>query len=184
MSQEDYDNAPQTLTIREFKCDGKIMVTTMLCAKKSSKKELFDLYKQRWHIEVDFRNIKTTMGMEHLRCKTPEMAIKELWVYLLAYNSIRILMAKSAELSGQLPRELSFKHTIQIWLAWELYRQYDDQMIEALLFMIAEVQVGNRPGRIEPRALKRRLKAYPLLMKARADAKEYVRKNGHPKKQK
>ncbi len=119
MSQEEYDQAPDTLKVREMKVGGKIMVTTMLCPKKAAKKTLKTLFHSRWNVELDLRNIKTTLGMEHLRCKTPEMAIKELWVYLLAYNLIRMLMVQAALLADRIPRQLSFKHTVQIWIAWQ-----------------------------------------------------------------
>ncbi len=134
---------------------------------------------------MDLRNIKTTLGMERLRCKTPEMAIKELWVYLLAYNLIRLLMAQAALLADQIPRQLSFKHTVQLWISWQSRGggTHDAVCIHALLVLIAEPRVGLRPGRIEPRALKRRLKSYPLLTKPRRLAQEEVRQNRHPKKQ-
>jgi hypothetical protein len=185
MSQEDYDQAPSTLTVREFQAGGKIMVTTFLCAKDVPKSSLKVLYRRRWNVELDLRNIKTTLGMEQLRCKTPAMAIKELWVYLLAYNLIRLLMAQAALLADQVPRQLSFKHTVQIWGSWQQRGggTHDAVVIRALLVLIAEPRVGLRPGRIEPRALKRRLKNYPLLTKPRRIAQEEVRKNGHPKKQ-
>jgi hypothetical protein len=134
---------------------------------------------------LDLRNIKTTLGMEQLRCRTPQMAIKELWVYLLAYNLIRLLMAQAALLADQIPRQLSFKHTVQIWMAWQQRggATHDAVSINALLVLIAEPRVGLRPGRLEPRALKRRHKPFPLLTKPRAEAREYTRVNGHPKKQ-
>ncbi len=135
--------------------------------------------------QLDLRNIKTTLGMERLRCRTPEMAIKELWVYLLAYNLIRLLMAQAALLADQIPRQLSFKHTVQIWLSWQQRggSTHDAASVNALLVLIAEPRVGLRPGRIEPRALKRRPKAYPLLTKPRIEARAEVREHGHPKKQ-
>jgi hypothetical protein len=80
MSQDEYDQAPATLTVREFKAGGKIMVTTFLNPKEEPKNALKILYRNRWNVELDLRNIKTTLGMEQLRCKTPEMAMKELWV--------------------------------------------------------------------------------------------------------
>lgn len=186
MSQEDYDRAPDTLKVREVKAGGKILVTTMLCPKKVPKDALKLLFRCRWNVELDIRNIKTTMGMEHLRCKTPEMATKELWVYLLAYNLIRLLMAQAALLADLLPRQLSFKHTVQIWVAWQQHGggTYDGTAIVRMLILIAELEVGNRPGRMEPRALKRRQKQYPLLRQLRQDAREDIRENGHPKKQK
>ena len=113
------------------------------------------------------------------------MAIKELWVYLLAYNLIRLLMAQAALLADQIPRQLSFKHTVQIWIAWQQRGggTLDAVCIHALLVLIAEPRVGLRPGRVEPRALKRRMKPFPLLTKPREVAREEIKKNGHPKKQ-
>jgi hypothetical protein len=185
MSPYEYDQAPATLKVREFQAGGKMMVTTFLCPKETPKRLLKALYRQRWNVELDLRNIKTTLGMEHLRCKTPAMAIKELWVYLLAYNLIRLLMAQAALLADQIPRQLSFKHTVQIWMAWQQRGggTHDAVSINALLLLMAEPRVGLRPGRIEPRALKRRPKSFPLLTKPRQIAREEVRKNGHPKKQ-
>ena len=185
MSPYEYDQVPATLKVREFQADGKIMVTTFLCPKETPKKALKVLYRCRWNVELDLRNIKTTLGMEHLRCKTPEMAVKELWVYLLAYNLIRLLMAQAALLADQIPRQLSFKHTVQIWMAWQQRGggTHDAVSVNALLVLIAEPRVGLRPGRIEPRALKRRPKPFPLLTKPRQVAREEIQKNGHPKKQ-
>ena len=157
----------------------------MLCPKETPKVVLKALYRCRWNVELDLRNIKTTLGMERLRCKSPEMAIKELWVYLLAYNLIRLLMAQAALLADQIPRQLSFKHTVQIWTAWQQRGggTHDAVSINALLALIAEPRVGLRPGRVEPRALKRRPKPFPLLTKPRPAAQEEIRKYGHPKKQ-
>jgi hypothetical protein len=184
MSPEEYAQAPATLTVRECQAGGKIMVTTLLCPKATPKSMLKVLYRQRWHVELDLRNLKTTLGMEHLRCKTPAMALKELWVYLLAYNLIRLLMAQAALLADQIPRQLSFKHVVQIWgCVLQCGGTRDCVCIHALLVMMAEPRVGRRGGRIEPRALKRRLKSYPLLTKPRKIAQEEVREHGHPKKQ-
>lgn len=185
MSPYEYDQVPHTLKVREFQAEGKIMVTTFACPKKTPKKAPEALYRQRWNVELDLRNIKTTFGMERLRCKTPQMAIKELWVYLLAYNLIRLLMGQAALLADQIPRQLSFKHTVQIWMAWQQRGggTHDAVSIHALLVLIAEPRVGLRPGRIEPRAVKRRPKPFPLLTKPRQIARGEVRENGHPKKQ-
>lgn len=184
MAQGNYDGAPDFLTLRELKVEGKILITTLLSAKKFLRHELKALYKRRWHIEVDLRNIKTTLGMETLSCKTPEMAEKEMWVYFLAYNLIRLLMAQSALLADKLPRQLSFKHTVQLWLAWCQQTQTDDiKTDERILFvLIAQKTVGNRPGRIEPRAVKRRPKPFSLLMENREKARDKIRIQGHPKK--
>jgi hypothetical protein len=184
MSRTEYEQAPDALKVRELRTGGKILMTTLLCPKHTSKAALKALYRDRWHIELDLRNIKTTLGMEMLSCRTPVMAEKEIWVYLLAYNLIRLLMAQAALLNDIIPRQLSFKHTLQLWMAWHQRwnESYDDSQIGDLFILIAQQQVGKRPGRIEPRAVKRRPKPFPLLTKPRPTAREDVRKNGHPKK--
>lgn len=185
MEQVEYDRAPDMLRVRELKTGGKILVTTLLCPQKTHKAALRELYKERWHIEMDFRNIKTTMGMETLSCRTPSMVEKEIWVYLLAYNLIRLLMAQSALLANITPRQISFKHTVQLWIAWQGWhggqRSFNHPNLGELFTLIAQRQIGKRPGRIEPRAVKRRPKPFPLLTKPRAEAREGVRKMVIPK---
>jgi hypothetical protein len=119
-----------------------------------------------------------------LSCLTPEMVTKEIWVYLLAYNLIRLMMAQAALLANRLPRQLSFKHTEQIWIAWHTHAHgiNSEETLHSLFILIAQQQVGNRPGRIEPRAVKRRPKPYPRLTEPRENARARVRKYGHPKK--
>ena len=183
ISEEEFDQAPEALALREFKVKGKIMVTTMMCHNHYGKQDLAALYKSRWNVELDLRHIKDTMGMNILTCKTPEMVVKEIWVYLLAYNLLRVLMAQSAAHSDLLPRQLSFKHCLQLWLcSLSKIDLMDKQNIEQLMYLFSQKKVGNRPGRLEPRAVKRRPKAYPLLTVGRAEARENVAKNGHPKK--
>jgi hypothetical protein len=184
MVQSDYDQAPQSVTVRELRAGGKTLVTTLLCPKQTDKADVKSLFQSRWHVELDLRNIKTTLGMERLSCQTPAMAIKEIWVYLLAYNLIRLMMAQAALLAHRLPRELSFKHTVQMWSAWtQQGNSFEhEKQLYGLFVLIAEQRVGKRPGRIEPRALKRRAKSYPLLTTTRALARAYVQKHGHSKK--
>ena len=124
--------------------------------------------------------------METLSCKTPVMAEKEMWVYFLAYNLIRITMAEAASWANLLPRQLSFKHTLQLWRAWRRQPcdRKDSESLQVLLALIVEKLIGNRSGRIEPRAVKRRPKPYHLLTEPRDQARIKVRKYGHPKKQK
>lgn len=181
MTQKAYEDAPDNITIRELKVGQKTIITTMLSAADYPKKSLAALYKKRWHVEIDFRNIKTTLGMNILSCKTPEMCRKEIWTYFLANNLIRLFMSQAAFNHGLLPRQLSFKHAIQVW---NTYALLDKLIDEEMLALLAKRQVGNRGGRIEPRAIKRRPKAYPLLMIPRAEAKQAIMKNGHPKKMK
>jgi len=184
MSRADYERAPDTLRVRELRTGGKTLVSTLLCPKHTSKAALKGLYRNRWQVELDLRNIKTTLGMERLSCRSPEMASKEIWVYLLAYNLIRLIMAQAALLADRLPRQLSFKHTVQLCIAWEHHAQGDrhETQLPQLLVLIAQQRVGHRPRRIEPRALKRRPKPYSLLTTPRALARAHIRKHGHPKK--
>lgn len=92
-------------------------------------------------------------------------------------------MAQAAVLSDIMPRQLSFKHTLQIWMFWT-HTQTGESLaqIEKLLMLIATRRIGHRPGRVEPRAIKRRPKPFPLLMQPRAQAREDIKKFGHPKK--
>ena len=180
MTREQYAAFPDELLVRETEVDGRVLVTTLLNARQVPKGDLSNLYAQRWQVELDFRNIKTTLGMEVLSCLTPAMVEKELWVYLLAYNAIRLLMAQAAYSIGVHPRELSFKHTVQMWTECTARAVLGDPTQRSeLLRLIAQLSVGNRPGRIEPRARKRRPKSYPWLKVSRADARRQIRTHGH-----
>lgn len=184
MTQADYDQAPQCMTVRELRAGHKTLVTTLLCPKQTDKAAIASLYQSRWHVELDLRNIKMTLGMERLSCQTPAMAIKEIWVYLLAYNIIRLMMAQAALCVHLMPRQISFKHTVQMWIAWsgQGYAIESGDKLYGLFALIAQQRVGERPDRIEPRAVKRRPKTYPLLTTPRALARAHIRKYGHPKK--
>ncbi len=127
MTQDQYISAPDTLTVRELETGGKVLVTTLLCPKTIPNMALKELFKRRWQVELDIRNIKTTLGMETLSCKTPQMGEKEMHAYLLAYNLIRFIMLQSALLADVLPRSLSFKHTQQLWLAWSGTSRHSDE---------------------------------------------------------
>ncbi|RWX46671.1 transposase, IS4 family [Candidatus Electrothrix aarhusensis] len=175
MDETTYNTMPDTLAIREIKAGGKVISSTLLDPKKVTKKELADLYVKRWLIEVDLRSIKDTLQMDVLRCKTPEMIRKEIGVHLLAYNLIRTVIAQSASLFGILPREISFKGTVQTLEAFRdkiflMAKKKLPGLYRVLLKAVAEYRVGNRPGRSEPRAVKRRPKAYPRLTVPRRQA--------------
>jgi hypothetical protein len=184
MTQAQYDRAPGTVIVRELRTGGKTLVTTLLCPKETPKDALKLLYRQRWNVELDLRHIKTTLGMETLSCRTPDMAIKEIWTYLLAYNLIRLIMAQAALAVGCLPRQLSFKHVLQLYDAWQRYRfdEATDNPLQVLFELIGQQRVANRPRRVEPRAVKRRSKPFPLMTQPRALLRQSIRLNGHPKK--
>ena len=126
----------------------------------------------RWHAELDLRSLKTTLGMDVLRCKSPEMVRKEVWAHMLAYNLIRTVMAQAADAHGCTPRDLSFKGTLQMMSAFA-ERLYDAgpahaaELHDWLLLAIGAQIVGDRPNRYEPRKRKRRPKPYGLLTQAR-----------------
>src|SRR4051794_27943601 len=138
--------------------------------------QIGDLYERRWQGEVDIRSIKSVMKMDVLRCKSPQMARKEIWAHLLAYNLLRTVMAVAAGESGVEPRKISFKGAKQALTAFapktEAARPEDrGRLIDALLAPVAYHRVGNRPGRWEPRARKRRPKPGTRLMQPRDVAK-------------
>ena len=113
MTREQYAAFPKEITVRETRVAGRVLVTTMTSHRYVHKRDLAQLYAMRWNVELDLRNIKTTLGMEVLSCRSPQMVQKELWVYLLAYNLIRFLMTQAAHSAGMHPRKISFKHTVQ-----------------------------------------------------------------------
>ena len=151
------------------------VITTILDASIDGA-QIGDLYERRWHGEIDIRSIKSTMQMDILRCKTPEMVHKEIWAHLLAYNLLRTVMAVAASENGLEPRQVSFKGAKQALTAFapkiEAARPRNrPALIDALLTVVAYHRVGNRPGRWEPRARKRRPKPGARLTQPRAEAK-------------
>jgi hypothetical protein len=181
MTQQQYAAFPGEITVREVQVGGQVLVTTLTNHRQVRKAELSKLYAMRWNVELDLRNIKTTLGMEVLSCLSPQMVEKELWIYLLAYNMIRFLMAQAAHQAGVHPREVSFKHTVQMWTEWICRSLVGRSLGTAtdLLRLIAQQQVGDRPGRLEPRARKRRPKSYQWLKVPRTQARRLVRLHGY-----
>ena len=134
------------------------------------------MYERRWEGEVDIRSIKSTMQMDVLRCKSPEMVRKEIWAHLLAYNLLRTVMAVAASANEVEPRAISFKGAKQTLSAFapklEAARpQQRAGLVDAMLQAVAYHRVGNRPGRWEPRARKRRPKPGARLTQPRRVAK-------------
>jgi hypothetical protein len=184
MTGEQYRSYPKDLLMRQVTvdarhCDNRAerfkVVSTILEASVDGG-QIGDLYERRWSGEVDIRSIKSTMQMDVLRCKTPEMVQKEIWVHLLAYNLLRTVMAVAAADHGIEPRRVSFKGAKQAVTAFapkiEAARPEDrPALIDALLAVIAYHRVGDRPGRWEPRARKRRPKPGARLNQTRAEAK-------------
>ena len=102
-----------------FRTKEIIVVTTLLDPKAATKEDLESLYRSRWSQELDIRDIKITLQMDVLRCKSPELVRKEIWTHVLAYNLIRTIMAQAASQQAIHPREISFKETIQTLAAFQ-----------------------------------------------------------------
>ena len=184
MTGEQYRSYPESLTMRQVTVDARDknnrveqfkVVTTILDASIDGG-QIGELYERRWYGEVDIRSIKSTMKMDILRCKTPEMVEKEIWAHLLAYNLLRTVMAVAASENDVEPREISFKGAKQALTAFapklEAARpEQRAELVDAMLKAVAYHRVGNRPGRWEPRARKRRPKPSKRLGHPRHIAK-------------
>jgi Transposase DDE domain len=162
-----------TLTVPGYRAQSVTLVTTLLDARAYPAEELARLYARRWRIELWFRDIKTSMGMEVLRCKSPKMLHKELEMFFIAYNLIRCLMAEAGAIYEVPIERLSFKGTVDsvrqfsVAIAQARSRKNQKQLIAHLLKIIAQDEVPDRPGRRDPRAVKRRPKPYQLLNRPR-----------------
>ena len=172
MDEVTYATMPKTLTLREARVGGWTLVTTLIDPHEVHKQELFALYRQRWQVELDLRSIKAVMPMDSLRCKTPEMVCKEIAVHLLAYNLVRAVMAQAAYRGNVLPRELSFKGALDLLNAFAENLGHSPRGQRAscqtqLLASMVRLKLSDRPGRVEPRAVKRRPKPHRLLTKPR-----------------
>jgi hypothetical protein len=162
-----------TATIRGLRGRRVTLVTTLLDPQRYPAAEIIALYARRWRLELCLRDLKTTMGMEQLRCKTPDMVEKELLAYLVAHNLIRCVMAGAGARYAVDLERVSFKGTVDAVrqysaaLAQARSRKLRRQLWDDLLWNLARDRVRHRPGRTEPRAVKRRHKPYPLLNQPR-----------------
>ena len=182
MGRREWKALPQTLTVRlirfavdipGFRCKMVIVATTLLDPLAYPAEMIAALYRDRWLIELRFRDIKTTMGMEELRGKSADIVRKEIYMHLLAYNLIRCLMWQAASKHHRPLHRLSFAGTVDRLNTLEPYLQLfegtrrTEQLHQLLLSWIAKDLLPHRPNRIEPRAVKRRPKEYPLLNRPR-----------------
>jgi hypothetical protein len=184
MTAAQYRSYPKQLTMRQVTVDARdknnrakqFKVATTILDVSIDGEQIGDLYERRWSGEVDIRSIKSTMQMDILRRKTPEMVHKEIWTHLLAYNLLRTVMAVAANEHDIEPRKISFKGAKQALTAFapkiEAARPENRaSLIDAMLTTIAYHRVGDRPGRWEPRARKRRPKWSTPLKQPRHIAK-------------
>jgi hypothetical protein len=188
---------PETMAVREVKVNVDVpgfrtqtvwVATTLLDHRKYTASDLAELYRRRWRVEICFRDIKIAMGMDVLRCQSPAMVEKELWMRVIAYNLIRSLMVEAAREHGEDPERLSFKGTVATLRQWApLLAQTNvegaqrKRIYQALLQYIAQDKVPHRPNRVEPRARKRRPKNYQLLNQPRREFREIMHRNKYKK---
>jgi hypothetical protein len=195
LTEQEWAQLPEQITVRIIRFTAQIrgrkvrvtLVTTLLDPVLYPAKELIALYRRRWQLELTLRHLKTTMGMEQLRCQSPEMVRKELLAYLVAYNLIRCLMAEAVAQSGVEMDRLSFKGTVDAVRTFTVEiraarsKKKRELLWEELIRTIIADKVPRRPGRTEPRAVKRRPKAYPLLNKPRHKFKEIPHRSRYHK---
>jgi putative transposase len=183
MDEETYAQIPERLELREIRFNivepGRRtrtidVITTLVDADEYSKEDIAQLYGFRWNSELDIRSIKASLNLGHVRCKSPEMVHREVWTTILAYNLIRTTAAGAALVHDKQPRQISFTSTCQYVLAsWMQLSSglIEESRLEDYLYLmlkhIAACEVANRPGRLEPRVLKRRRHRYPLMQEPR-----------------
>jgi putative transposase len=185
MDETTYQRMPASLQVRElqvqvsqpgFRVESLVVVTTLIDATTYTQEDIGELYHRRWLVELDIRAIKVTMGMDVLRCQSVAMVHREIWTCLLAYNLIRQTMLEAALQSKRSPRELSFTAALQkIAAAWLVIAVCAESLRVELattqLDDMAKNIIGERPDRVEPRAVKRRPKPHKLLTEPRAKAR-------------
>jgi Transposase DDE domain len=178
MSLADFEQLPAALPVREvhrlirqpgFRPTEIILVTSLLDAKAYPKARLAELYQIRWvATEVNFKHLKTTLKMEMILAKTPDLVRKEIWVHLLAYNFLRTLIWQAAKRKAISPLRISLQGTRQLFnqfrpelaQASELDRF---QLYVALLKLLTKQLLPLRPHRHEPRVTKQRPKSFPRM---------------------
>ena len=170
MDDATWATLPATLLVRELRFLTSqrghrtrviTLVSTLLDPETYPASELAELYLKRWQIEVNFRHLKTTMKMEILHCKTVEGVLKELHMFAIAYNLVRLVMLKAAGEQNVPLDRISFIDALR-WL-----RDAEaDTLLNALVVNPA------RPNRLEPRVIKRRMKKFTLMERPRRDLRK------------
>lgn len=187
-SRKQWEALPGELFLRQirvnvgypgFRKKSFYIITTLLDAVQYPAEALADLYLKRWDVELSFRDLKTTMGMDVLRCQSPEMIRKEILMHFIVYNCVRRLMYEAAEEANIDSRLVSFKGSLQALRNWgphmhqaTLSRAEQFRLISDLYDAITDVPLYQRPGRSEPRCVKRRPKNYQRMTAPRHEMKE------------
>lgn len=192
VSKKLWKQLPELLTLRLVRCRLSlpgfrtrqvILVTTLLDSRAFPPDKLAQLYYRRWFMELSLRNLKTTLQMDQLSCKNPSNLEREIRMHFLVHNLVRRLMLQAACRHHVSLQRLSFAGSLAA------ARRYGEALLQArsrrkrqilqdqLLRLLAQDPVPERPGRREPRAVKRRPKPYPLLNKYRHRFREISHQN-------
>ena len=170
MSIEEYKELPETLVVRElryrtggrgFRTRSVTLVTTLVDGEIYPPESLAELYGMRWRVELNFRHLKTTMKMDVLKCMTVDGVLKELTMFAIVYNLVRVVMLEAARRQDVAVERISFVDALR-WL--EQAEPGDD--------LVKLVVNPDRPNRFEPRTRKRRPKSYPLMTKPRSELRK------------
>lgn len=170
MTAEQYAALPATLVLRElryrvtprgFRSQEITLITTLLEAKRYSADALAELYRLRWRVETNLSHLKRTMKMDVLRCETVAGVMKELTMFALVYNLVRVVMQQAARRQEVEVERISFVDALR----WLCSAQPREPMPELIVN-------PSRPNRIEPRVRKRRPKEYPLMQKPRGELRK------------
>lgn len=191
MDEATYARIPETLTLREIRFQvvephrrtrTLDIITTLVDADEYTREDIAELYGFRWNSELDIRGLKSSLNLGHVRCKSPEMVRREVWTTILGYNLIRTTAAGAALVHGRQPRHISFTATCQYVLAgWMplslglIPAPSGEAYLRVVLQQIAACEVANRPGRLEPRVLKRRRHRYKLMQQPRHQLRRELR---------
>ncbi len=182
--QKQYELFPEKITLREVEISKKrgskgkmVIVTTFLDGAKFPKSKLSKFQKKRWKIEVALKDLKDTFKTSHINAKTPEMVEKIIQAHILAYNILRWHMLNAVILFGSHIENVSVKTAARVLVTNKnailtSQRSSRPALFAALYEQMISVPVGNRPGRSEPRAVKKRPKPYPRLLGRRSDWKQ------------
>jgi hypothetical protein len=191
LGQREYGRLPRYLHLRAvrvlvrrpgYRSKRLVLVTTLTDAAAVGGADLADLYRRRWQAELHLRALKQGLQLDVLRCKSPAMVRKEVWAHLLAYNLVRRVVAQAAAAAGARAEEVSFTGAVQTLNAFwpELRAPGTAEAAQALwgvlLWAVGGHRVGRRPGRYEPRAVKRRPKNFPRLSQPREAARRRLRR--------
>ena len=177
MSAAEFAALPASLRVRElryrvaatgFRTRQITLVTTLLDATRYPAHELAKLYKTRWQVETNLGHLKTTMGLNVLRCRTLEGVLKEVWMFALVYNLVRLVMLEAARRQGVAPGRISFIDALR----WLTYASPPCPLPPLIVNPL-------RPDRVEPRVIKRRMKKYTLMNKPRPELRQRLMASQH-----